>query len=291
MTDEIDTAAISDGIFTAEIDEPGYVPEEPEKEPDKKDPEKEPEKEPEQEPDKKEPEKDKPDPLDSLKAELADARKEINRLGYALRKADKPEKKDEGKFTKAQLMQIYKEHHDDPDVAFQVIEELSQLGKADAQLAAEKSADIKTKKVQIEKDLESIFPVAARDIKDEGSDLYKSVKNTVEFLHLEGHPFADTLAFAAMALKQIPQLIEGIKTKTKEELSKEKDAALSQKAEEARKKKIEASKSTATKAASDKSADLTPEQAETAKRLGFTTKAQIQRYARMVKSKSATMEA
>ena len=62
------------------------------------------------------------------------------------------------------------------------------------------------------------------------------------------------------------------------------DKDLAKKAEEARKKNIKASQPAKGKGSTDetKAASLTPDQLDTAKRLGLTTKAQLSRYAKMV---------
>lgn len=292
---------VQDGVITSDLDDPDFVPEEPEKEekPDKKEKEKPAEEpaekpeEPEQKPEKAEDKEDKPekkdeDPYVALKRELEESRREINRLGYALRKG---EKKEDTKpvFTKPQLMQLMKEHADQPEVVFQIFEEMQKMGTADATKAAEKSLDIKTKRTEMEKALATSWP----DYKDEGSANHQAIQSAVDEFHLEGHPFADFLSVAAMHFKSLPKIIEDIKTKTKEELLKTSEKDLSLKAEEARKKKIAENKPAGKGSASNdnKPATLTASQAETAKRLGFTTKQQLARYAKMVGAQSQTVSA
>ena len=301
MTDELESAALQDAIFTADVDEEGYVPPTDDDKKSGKKAEGEIEAEVEKEAadkakkeakaaeDKKK-EEVKPDKIVELEKRLVEAEKENRRLGYALRKDKKETKVDkETPLTKTQLMQIYKDNQENPEVLFQVVEEMTKLGKVDATLAAEKSADIKTKKLEMDKMLNQAYP----DVKDEGSSLHADVKKAIDWLHLEDHPFADYLAFGALALHSLPKTIEDIKAKAKAEALKMSEKELAEKAEKARKKNIDASKPAGKggKPPDDtKAASLSPDQQETAKRLGLTTKVQLARYAKLVGSKSGTIQ-
>lgn len=294
---DLKSDAIQDAVFTADIDEEGYKPPDKEAKPDEKKEDDDTGDEKKEEAEKKEKadlkEEPKPDEkVTALEKKLEDAQKEINRLGYALRKDKKESKKDEKPaFTKAQLLQLYKENADNPEVAFQIMDEMTKLGKADAQIAAEKSADIKTKLSEMDQYLEKMYP----DAKKEGTELYQGIQKAIEWAHLEGHPFADHLAFGLLAVKNLPETIKKIKEEALKEASKTTEKELAEKAEKARKKNIDASKPAGSKAGSEdtKAASLSAEQMETLRRIsgGTPTKAQIARYAKMIGVKGGVVHA
>ena len=286
--DDLNSDALADAVYSADIDDPDYVPptddnkDDDAADDDKDDDQDDPGDGDDQDDDDDKGD-DKPDKISELENKLTEAQKEINRLGYALRKDKKEPKTDdkETPFTKTQLMQLYKENVDNPEVVFQIMDEMTKLGKVDATAAAEKSVDIKTKLTDLDKYIESIYP----DAKKEGTPLYDDIQKAIEWAHLDGHPFAEHLAFGLLAVKSLPKTIEDIKKKAKEDALKISDKDLAKKAEEARKKNIKASQPAKGKGSSPdetKAASLTPDQLDTAKRLGLTTKAQLSRYAKMV---------
>ncbi len=299
---ELDASAISDAIYTADVDDPEYIPED-----DKKGDKKEEKKDPVEGDDKKkagdkaedkkdEKDEKKTDPAQDLEAkieakyktEISKLEKEISRLGYQIRKEKKETKTEKPVFTKTQLMQLYKEHKEDPEVVFQIIDEMTKLGKIDAQDAAEKATDIKTKKGEMDSFIDRLYPDARR----EGSELHGEIQKAVEWAHLEGHPMAEHLAFSLLALKSLPDTIKKIKEEAKAEAVKTSEKDLASKAEEARKKKINESKPGSRGQSSEetKAASLSANELETAKRLGFTTKAQVEKYAKMLRSRRGTVQ-
>ena len=304
--DDLDSTAIQDAIFTADVDDEGYTPpvdddddkkkKDKDDDPDEGDDKKKPgddddKKAADKKDDKKE---DKPDKVSELEAKLIKAEKEISRLGYALRK-DKKETKAEDKetpFTKAQLMQLYKENVENPEVVFQIMDEMTKLGKVDATVAAEKSVDIKTKRNELDQVLEKMYP----DAKKEGTELYEGIQKAIEWAHLDGHPFANHLAFGLLAIKSLPETIKQIKEKVKAEVLETSEKDLAEKAEKARKKNIDATKpaSKGKKSPDDTQAvSLTADQLDTLKRIvgPKPTKAQIARYSKMAGNKGGTIQA
>ena len=288
MADDLDSNALQDAVFTADVDDENYTPptedaEEPEviEETDETTETEEIEEE------KETPEK--PDKTSELEAQLAEATKEINRLGYALRKdKDKPKTDEKDTpFTKAQLMQLYRENSENPEVVFQIMDEMTKLGKMDAQEAAEKSADIRNKKVDMDKLLNTMFPEAQR----EGTPLNVDVEKAVKWLHLDDHPFKDFLAMASLTLHQLPNTLKNIREQAIADAQKAGGKDLAAKAESARKKGITEKKATGSSKPKDasKPATLTHDQMETAKRLGITTKAQLAKYAKILKVKGETV--
>lgn len=301
---DLDSSAIADAVFTADVDDPDYKP--PDEKEDKKaakkddDPGDGDDKYAKAADDKKDVKKpddkkdDKPDKASELEAkhknEIDNLQKEINRLGYALRKDKKDEKKDkETPFTKTQLMQLYKDHADEPEVVFQIMEEMTKIGKIDATAAAEKSVDIKTKRADMDAMLERMYP----DAKKEGTELHTGIQKAIEWAHLDGHPFAEHLAFGLLALKSLPDTIKKIKEDARAEALKTSQEDLGKKAEDARKKGITESKPGSKGKSSDttKAVSLTTDQMDSAKRLGLTSKAQLARYAKIIGAKSSTVHA
>ena len=294
VADDIDASEIQDGMFTADIDDEGYVPpSDDDDDKDDKDAQDDGDDDQSGDDDKDADDKDnKPDKLTELELELQKANKEISRLGYALRKGEtKKETKDdkETPFTKTQLMQLYKEHSDNPEVVFQIMEEMSKQGKVDAQVAAEKGIDIKTKKSNMENYIDNVYP----DARQEGTEMYEGVQKTIEWAHLDGHPFANELALGLLTLKNLPENIKKIKEDAKAEALKLSDTDLSKKAEAARKKAIQQNKLNKSGNSDDaaKTVTLTAKEMDTAKRLGITSKAQLHKYARMLGNKSETQHA
>lgn len=284
--DDIDLSEVQDGMFTADIDDEGYVPPSDDEETDEQADETVDDDQTEEEL-----EEEKPDKLSELELELQKANKEISRLGYALRKGEKKETKDdkETPFTKTQLMQLYKEHSDNPEVVFQIMEEMSKQGKVDATAAAEKGIDIKTKKSNMEAYIDNVYP----DARQEGTEMHEGVQKTIEWAHLDGHPFANELALGLLTLKNLPENIKKIKEDAKAEALKLSDTDLSKKAEAARKKAIQQNKLNKSGNSDDatKTVTLSAKQMDTAKRLGFTSKAQLNKYSKMLGNKSETQHA
>ena len=277
---DIDADAFQDAVYSADIDDEDYVP--PTDDDDQTD-DNDDSNDDDSTDDSQDDEPEEDPKITELSTKLEEAQKEINRLGYALRKSKPEDKKEETPFTKAELMKLYKEHANDPDVVFQIFEEMTKQGKVDAQAAAEKSADIKNKQSQIDPLVNTLYP----DAKKEGSELHGGIQEAVEWAHLEGHPFADTLGLALLFLKDMPQTIKKIKEEAKSEFEKTSKKTLEEKAELSRKNKIKEGKLSKTGKNSDQTnaASLTPNQLETAKKMGFTTKEQLARYAKILGKK------
>lgn len=280
MENELNAESLQDATYTADVDDEDYtLPADEESEDDEV-------------VDDDQTDNDKEDnEVAELKTQIAEQQKEINRLGYALRKNKPDEKKEkETPFTEQQLVQLMREHHDDPDVMFQIVKEMTKQGTADAKMAAEKSIDIKNKKGQIDEFILQNWP----DAKKEGSELYHGIQDAIAWAHLDGHPMAEQLAFGLLMTKNLPQTISNLRKEIEAKYEKTSKQDLENKAEEARKKKIKEGKSSKSGAESDSSrtaASLTPGQLDTAKRMGFTTKEQLARYAKILNRKGETVHA
>jgi hypothetical protein len=218
-----------------------------------------------------------PDPLAEFKASLEDQKKEnerlqkeVNRLGYALRTASKTEKKsDEPQFTEAQLLQILKQHQDEPEVALQVMKEIAKQSAKGIEASTEKKAEIQQTRGQIETYIGSVFP----DWKSEESPIRAGIEKAKSMYHLEDHPLGDELALGMIEFQRIPAII-------KAEVERVQKDALGKSAEQKRKQSIAAGKptpSTGKKGAGE--SPLSTTELETAKKLGINP----QKYAKFLK--------
>ena len=259
---DLDASDLSDALV---VDEPEETPDNPED----GDADPDPEDTPDDDPEKKGQGEDQ---LETLRAELEelknskgskdseieDLKKEINRLGYALRKAEKGEAKDEeATFTDAQLLQMMKDHQDEPDVLFQVIKQMQKQAGASIEKSAEQRALIQTRNKELADLAEKMFPGAMK----EDSTVYADIQKTKSYLGLEDNPHGDVLSLAVMSMNNLPNLINGIKAQVRKEL-------LGKTADDKRKGKIKESQP------ADQGHQQTPEKLsgtadETAQRLGM----------------------
>jgi hypothetical protein len=208
---------------------------------------------------------DKDDELKSLKeqhqAEMKEMKAEINRLGYALRKAEKGAdkgKSDDPEFTDAQLLQLMEEHHDEPKVLFQIMKEMQKnTGKS-----IEKIAENKAKISETRKELLSITEKVMPGALEEGTKLHADVQTSKAYLGLEDHPYGDVLSLAMMSFRNVPKLVQNVKDTMRKEL-------LGKGADKNRKQSIKA-ESLANKGGKTPAAKkLSDGENETVKRLGL----------------------
>lgn len=291
--DDIDTSALADATYTADVDDEDYVPPDDDQDNDQADDDNKDDKtddsDDSDDDDQKDESDDQTDKLAELTNKLTEAQKEINRLGYALRKKDDTKEEKETPFTKEQLFQLYKEHKDSPEVVFQIFEEMSKQGKVDAQEAAERSIDIKNKKSETEKFIKDTWP----DAVSEGTELYDGIQNAIKWAHLENHPFAQEAALGLLLLRNYPETIKQIEENAKKEAEKTNQKNLKDKNENARKASIKAGQSSKAGGSDDnKAASLSPDQMDTAKRLGIDKDPKkLARYAKIVAKKGETIHA
>lgn len=201
----------------------------------------------------------------NLKKALHEARQE--------RKSKKKEEDDgETVLTDQQVLAILEEHKDDPKVMLNAIKYLAKQEAKGIKKDTLNESEIRAKKADIDKFLAQRYP----QLNEEGSDVRVGVDKAKEALNLADHPFADYLAVGAGVLNQLPDIC-------KHWFEEGKKAALDGKADEARKQQIKDGNLTPGKGNKDfdkgkGDTGLTPQQLETAKRLGFTTKAQLKLY-------------
>ena len=215
----------------------------------------------------------------SLKSELEDLRKENNRLGYALRKAEtkEPVKEDET-FTDAQLLQMMKDNSEDPEILFQIVKQMQKQSGALVEKSAEKKIEIQNKRKELYETVSSFAP----GIFNEGTPVFGEIEKTKTYLDLGSNPYGDVLALGVMNLKNMPNIIKNVKEQTKKEV-------LAQAAEEKRKGKIK-SGSLADKGEKDAPKEKTPNVDDTVSQLGMNKK-QIAIYKRIMSKKDKNLTA
>jgi hypothetical protein len=274
---EIDASNLADAmVVDSEVDDTDTVVDEDEdtKKPDESDKDDSEKKEADQEPDE--------DPVKSLRADMEkkmedfkasaekekeDLQKEIKRLGYALRKAEKGgSKKEENVFTDSQLLQMMKDHQDEPEVLFQIMKQMAKQSGESAAKTAESKAAIKEKRAELTGIVDKTFPGAL----NEGSTLYGSIQDTMEKYGLTDHPYGDVMALGLITTQNLPNFYKNVQEQTKKEL-------LGDNADKKRKDKIKTEK-LAGKGSKMDSVDLSPGMGEAVKRLGLTSKRQIELY-------------
>lgn len=200
----------------------------------------------------------------NLKKALHEARQE--------RKSKKKEEEDgETVLTDQQVLAILEEHKDDPKVMLNAIKYLAKQEAKGIKKDTLNEAEIKAKKADIDKFLNQRYP----QLNEDGSDIRANVDKAKDALNLADHPFADYLAVGAGVLNQLPEIC-------KHWFEEGKKAAMDGKADEARKKQIKDGDLTPGKGNKDfdkkTETGLTAQEMDTAKRLGFTTKAQLKLY-------------
>lgn len=212
---------------------------------------------------------------ESAEREKADLQKEVNRLGYALRKAEKQEPtQQQDTFTDAQLLQMMKDHQDEPEVLFQVVRQMQKQAGESIKKDAKTEAETSNKKQELVGIANNVFP----GVLDEGSNFKGEIDNTAAYLGLDNNPYRDVLSLGVMALKNMPNLIENIKAQVRKE-------ALAPNSEKARKKAATATSLADTGRKTGKTAQLPSGISETAKRLGMTA-SQQRIYAKMMQNAS-----
>ncbi len=242
---------------------------------------------------------DQDDPIKSLRAEISDIKKtaekeratldkkvaglekENKRLGYQLRKADKGGNEDkEDVFTDAQLLQMMKDHADDPAVLFQVMKQMNKQSGDSVAKTAEAKADVKAKRKELEEISEKVFPGVLKD----DSPIHDGIQQTMSNYGLSDHPYGDVLSLGIMTITNLPSMIENAKKHAqKQGLGKAADAK--------RKDKIKAN-NLADKGSKSTPIKLSPGANETAKSLNMN-KRQKELYQKFLKAgkKAAVVQA
>jgi hypothetical protein len=216
----------------------------------------------------------------TAEGEKKDLQKEISRLGFALRKAEKGKKEDDV-FTDAQLQQMMDDHQDEPKVLFQVMKQMAKQSGDSATQNAESKVKIMAKHKELTDMAEKTFPGGLK----EGSPLYSGIQETMEHLGLTDHPYGDVLGMAVMTLKNLPNFYKNVQEKTRKD-------SLGKAADDKRKDKIKTDK-LADKGTQLAMKTLSSDDGETMKRLGLKSKRQKELYQKFrgAGKKAATVQA
>lgn len=288
---EVDEATFGEGIdiVTPEVENEEKTPEEGENE------DKDGSAEGSERKEEKDPEKEEVDPkYAEMEAQIEKLKKDNSEMGYNLRQLSKEKKKEEKKepvFTKNQLLGLFNDHKDDPDMLFQVVSTMVDQGVKDASKVVEETVELREKKSTARKYIQDFYPTAW----EENSDLNAGIQDAVKWANLDDHPMAEELAMGVVVLQSLPTMIKEIQEKAVQEaeakLSEQNKENLKEKSEAARKKGIKDSQPAKTETktgASDKkeSVSLNESQAEVAKRLNMGP-AQMKKYAAMMAASKA----
>ena len=208
--------------------------------------------------------------------EKNDLKKEISRLGFMGRENKKLQKElaEAGKkgkddtFTDAQLLQMLKDHQDEPEVMFQIMKQMGKQAGDSATKNAESKVETSSKLKELTKMADKTLPGALQ----EGSHMYEEVQKTMEHLGLQDHPYGQVLSLAVTSLKNLPNFYKNVQEQTRKEM-------LGKTADDKRKDKIKADK-LADKGSKIDTKDFTSDDKETVSKLGLTSKRQKELYAK-----------
>lgn len=200
-----------------------------------------------------------------IKEELARLRKDKSDLKKALHeeRQKKKNKDEEVVLSDAEIIQIIKEHKDDPSVLMNAMKYMVQQQVKGAKKEAVNEVEITEKKRQFDNINRERYP----DYDDDDSGIRKATVKAIDVMMIKDHPFADTLGTAVTVYANLPNIV-------KHWFEQGKKAALDDKVNASREQQIQDGKLTpsgtkSTVAISDKKGSLSESQMETAKRFGF----------------------
>ena len=225
----------------------------------------------------KDADKDKKPPADDLEKKLRKAEEQITNLNKALhaerqaKKADKPKGGDEEPLSEQQLRALFKEHQDDPDTLYNLVQYMAQQSAKGVKKEAINEAEISRKQKEIKQAIDEYYP----DVYSDSSDLHRQVEEVKDHFHIKDHPFADFLALGILVHRDLEDHRKEAYEKGKEEALKGKTADDKRKQDIKGKDLAPDSKSKKSKATT-----ITPEIEETAKQIGLTP-SQMKIYARL----------
>lgn len=201
-------------------------------------------------------EKDWEDRLTRLERDKKDLQKAL----HEARQERKAKKEPEAVLTDAELMKIVEEHKDDPKVMFNAVAYKMQQAMKTGKAEAVNEIEIKGK----QNELNSILRTRIKDFENEASEPRVIIGKAKTDFNLDEHPFGDFLAAAAAVYIDLPNIAKGWMEEGKKQ-------ALNGKADENRKEGIKKSQPSGggPKIPAGKvESDLTPQQMETARKLG-----------------------
>jgi len=229
------------------------------------------------------PEKEDPEPVvDEATEKITNLEKHVADLNRALhleRKAKKElkaqkEDKPETAISPDQLKKLFKEHADDTDTLFDLVNYMVEQGTVKGKEAAVDATELSRRKQVHDNFVYNAWPELAKD----DSELRTQADTVKGTLGIEAHPMGDYLAMGAILVDQLPNI-------QKESYEKGKADALKEKANSQRKKTIKDNSLTSSGNAikpTDGSGGATPTQRETMDRLDMNP-AQRKIYLRLMK--------
>lgn len=231
--------------------------------------------------------KAKEDPtVEYLNNEIAELRKhntDLNRAISQFRAQSKEAKaEEESPLTDAQLRQLYKEHKDDPDTLFNIVEYQIKQGAKKAGQETFDAAEMSKRKLAADNYITQNWP----DLNNDASPLRHQVDQMKQAADLNNHPMGDVMGLALLILNNLPTLNDGV-------FEAGKQAGLGEKADGKRKKKIEDTKISPSGKGGGKKGEgniLSGSALETAKQMDMNP-AQKKIYARLIGKKAQIMEA
>ena len=202
---------------------------------------------------------------DYYKSKIGELEGHIRNLNIALsqERSEKKELKaaDEEPLTESQLRQLYREHKDDPDTLFNIMQYQIKQGAKKAGEESVNAADMSRKRAAVDQYLGTYWPA----MNDPTSKLRQTVDNAKRALNLEDHPIGDMAGLGLAVLDGLPTL-----QKTWYEQGKE--DGLKDKSEEKRKESVKQSKAAPSgkKSGPKTSKQLTGQALETARQMGLS---------------------
>jgi len=153
--------------------------------------------------------------IDKLKTDKVN----LNRALHEERQSKKKAKTDEAEddLTDAQLKDLMKEHHDDPDALFNIVQYMARKVAKGEKKAALNEAEIANKR----RDIDIYISKRNPDYADPESEIRKEAEKTKAQLGLEDHPYADILALGVNAYLSLPEIMKQVYAKGKEDALKE----------------------------------------------------------------------
>lgn len=154
--------------------------------------------------------------IEKLKADKLNLNKALHEERQ-LRKKTKTDDGEAEELTEAQLRELMKAHHDDPDALFNIVQYMSRQAAKKEKKAAISETEISARR----KELESLVSQRHPDFLDSESELRKQSDKLRGQLNLDDHPYGDFLALGANTYLALPEIMKAVYAKGKEDAVKE----------------------------------------------------------------------
>lgn len=220
-----------------------------------------------------------PNQFDQLQAEIAGLKRELSQKDKA-----KPEPEPDTTFTPAQLKQLMRDHADDPEVLYNIIDHMTKEAAKKGTKNAVASAEEMRRKEEHDRFVTQKYPA----LSDPASGLRKQVDSIKEGLDIGEHIQGDYMAISCLINEKLPDITKEAYEKGKADALKgleEQDSKTVDKKVQPGKKKVGLTPDTKTQGNTAKSS-FTSSQEETVKKLKMTD-AQKKLYASFMKRKES----